>query len=112
MGSDDELGGINYVLIYIFNTANKPSYIRFQIVISLIMIIPGDIASLVDFFSFSAWLFYGVTVTCLLIFRFTKKDVERPIKVPTQQSKAHSLKMPIDWLKNMLQIEQFVLLLI
>ncbi|XP_052715931.1 b(0,+)-type amino acid transporter 1-like [Crassostrea angulata] len=58
-----------------------PSII-FTIVISLIMIIPGDISSLVDFFSFSAWLFYGVTVSCLIIFRFTKKDVERPIKVP------------------------------
>ncbi|XP_061196716.1 b(0,+)-type amino acid transporter 1-like [Saccostrea echinata] len=58
-----------------------PSII-FTIVISLFMVIPGDIGSLVDFLSFTTWLVYGMTVSCLVIFRFTKKHVERPFKVP------------------------------
>lgn len=46
------------------------------------MVIPGNIGSLIDFFSFTAWLFYGGTVATLLVFRYTKKDAKRPIKIP------------------------------
>ncbi|XP_062591122.1 b(0,+)-type amino acid transporter 1-like [Saccostrea cucullata] len=56
--------------------------IVFTIVISLFMVIPGDIGSLVDFLGFTTWLVYAMTVACLLIFRYTKKHVERPFKVP------------------------------
>ncbi|XP_042523773.1 B(0,+)-type amino acid transporter 1 [Dipodomys spectabilis] len=51
-------------------------------IIATIYIIPGDINSLVNYFSFASWLFYGGTVLGLIVMRFTKKDLERPIKVP------------------------------
>lgn len=51
-------------------------------IIATIYIIPGDINSLVNYFSFAAWLFYGMTVLGLIVMRFTRKDLERPIKVP------------------------------
>lgn len=54
----------------------------FTAVIAVCMVIPGNIGSLIDFFSFTAWLFYGGTVATLLVFRYTKKDAKRPIKIP------------------------------
>ncbi|VTJ62934.1 Hypothetical predicted protein [Marmota monax] len=56
--------------------------IIFYGIIATIYIIPGDINSLVNYFSFAAWLFYGLTILGLIVMRFTKKDLERPIKVP------------------------------
>ncbi|XP_040832608.1 b(0,+)-type amino acid transporter 1 [Ochotona curzoniae] len=56
--------------------------IIFYGIIATIYIIPGDINSLVNYFSFAAWLFYGMTVLGLIVMRFTKKELERPIKVP------------------------------
>ncbi|XP_046549202.1 b(0,+)-type amino acid transporter 1-like [Haliotis rubra] len=54
----------------------------FTIFISLLMIIPGDIGSLIDFFSFTAWAFYGMTFLSLIVLRFRMKDAPRPYKVP------------------------------
>ncbi|XP_071092211.1 b(0,+)-type amino acid transporter 1-like [Haliotis cracherodii] len=54
----------------------------FTIFISLLMIIPGDIGSLIDFFSFTAWMFYGMTFLSLIVLRFRMKDAPRPYKVP------------------------------
>ncbi|MEJ1289011.1 solute carrier family 7 (cationic amino acid transporter y+ system) member 9 [Cricetulus griseus] len=51
-------------------------------IIATIYIIPGDINSLVNYFSFASWMFYGMTVLGLIVMRFTRKDLERPIKVP------------------------------
>ncbi|XP_037676276.1 B(0,+)-type amino acid transporter 1 isoform X2 [Choloepus didactylus] len=51
-------------------------------IIATIYIIPGDINSLVNYFSFAAWLFYGLTILGLIVMRFTRKELERPIKVP------------------------------
>ena len=45
------------------------------------MIIPGDIASLIDFFSFTAWIFYGAAMLALIVMRFTRKNAHRPYKV-------------------------------
>ena len=45
------------------------------------MIIPGDISSLIDFFSFAVWMFYGATMAALLVLRYTMRDAERPYKV-------------------------------
>ncbi|KAK7114785.1 b(0,+)-type amino acid transporter 1-like [Littorina saxatilis] len=60
-----------------------PSMI-FTIFLSLLMIIPGDIAGLIDFFSFTAWLFYGLTFASLILFRYRTKwrHAERAYKVP------------------------------
>ncbi|KAG5200633.1 hypothetical protein R6Z07F_013103 [Ovis aries] len=56
--------------------------IMFHSMIAIIYIIPGDINSLVNYFSFAAWLFYGLTITGLIVMRFTRKELKRPIKVP------------------------------
>uniref|UniRef100_F6RU80 Solute carrier family 7 member 9 n=2 Tax=Bos taurus TaxID=9913 RepID=F6RU80_BOVIN len=56
--------------------------IMFHGMIAIIYIIPGDINSLVNYFSFAAWLFYGLTITGLIVMRFTRKELKRPIKVP------------------------------
>lgn len=53
----------------------------FQAMIALIMIIPGNIGSLIDFFSFTAWIFYGGAMLALIVMRWTQKDTPRPYKV-------------------------------
>ncbi|KAL4235159.1 b(0 +)-type amino acid transporter 1 [Mactra antiquata] len=50
-------------------------------VIAVLMVIPADIGSLIDFFSFAAWLFYGMAVSCVLVLRIRRPDAHRPIKV-------------------------------
>ncbi|XP_032796404.2 b(0,+)-type amino acid transporter 1 [Daphnia magna] len=50
--------------------------------LATLMIIPGDIASLIDFFGFTISLFYCAAMVALIVMRFTKKDEHRPIKVP------------------------------
>lgn len=45
------------------------------------MIIPGDIATLIDFFGFAISIFYCAAMVALIVMRFTKKDEHRPIKV-------------------------------
>ncbi|XP_071957373.1 b(0,+)-type amino acid transporter 1-like isoform X2 [Antedon mediterranea] len=54
----------------------------FTSLVAIIMLIPGDFESLVNYFSFSAWLFYGGTVSALLVLRYREPDIYRPIKVP------------------------------
>ena len=67
----------------------------FQAFLSLLMIIPGDIGTLIDFFSFTAWLFYGLTFVAVIVFRFRTKwrHVKRVYKVkdlnePVNESKS------------------------
>jgi amino acid transporter len=45
------------------------------------MVTSGTIDSLIDFFSFTAWIFYGGAMLALLVMRKTKKDAPRPYKV-------------------------------
>ncbi|XP_035226332.1 b(0,+)-type amino acid transporter 1-like [Stegodyphus dumicola] len=54
----------------------------FNGLIVLLMIAAGNIGSLIDFFSFVAWMFYGGTVLTVIVMRFTEKDLPRPYKVP------------------------------
>ncbi|MGH0115808.1 UNVERIFIED_CONTAM: hypothetical protein FKN15_046993 [Acipenser sinensis] len=51
-------------------------------ILSIIYIIPADINTLINYFSFAGWGFYGATVLALIVMRFTRKDLERPVKVP------------------------------
>lgn len=46
------------------------------------MVASGTINSLIDFFSFTAWIFYGSAMLALLVMRYTRPDVPRPYKVP------------------------------
>ena len=45
------------------------------------MVIPGDIGTLIDFFGFTASIFYSAAMVALIVMRFTKKNEHRPIKV-------------------------------
>ncbi|XP_068136308.1 b(0,+)-type amino acid transporter 1-like [Hyperolius riggenbachi] len=54
----------------------------FTSAIALIMIIPADFSSIVNFFSFTAWLFYGITISGLIYMKIKQPDIPRPYKVP------------------------------
>ncbi|XP_025115269.1 b(0,+)-type amino acid transporter 1-like isoform X1 [Pomacea canaliculata] len=68
--------------VQINNFTPLPSVI-FSTIVTILMIIPGNIFSLIDFFSFTAWLFYGATMACVLILRHTRPHEPRPYRVPT-----------------------------
>lgn len=51
-------------------------------VIASAMVLMGEIFQLIDFFSFTAWFFYGLTMFSLIVMRVTQKDRPRPYKVP------------------------------
>ncbi|RDD44098.1 b(0,+)-type amino acid transporter 1 [Trichoplax sp. H2] len=55
--------------------------IIFQAFISIILLIPNDFNSLINYFSFSAWLFYGTTFVSLIVLRRRMPDADRPFKV-------------------------------
>ncbi|XP_024123366.1 b(0,+)-type amino acid transporter 1 [Oryzias melastigma] len=54
----------------------------FTTVISLVVLIPGDFQSIVNFCSFTAWFFYGITLGGLIYLKIKKKDLPRPYSVP------------------------------
>ncbi|GBM49751.1 b(0,+)-type amino acid transporter 1 [Araneus ventricosus] len=58
-----------------------PALIFNGLIIS-IMICAGNIAGLIDLFSFVAWMFYGGSMVSVIVLRFTEKDLPRPYKVP------------------------------
>lgn len=45
------------------------------------MVSYGTIDSLIDFFSFTAWIFYGGAMLALIVMRYTKPNYPRPYKV-------------------------------
>ncbi|CAK8694550.1 unnamed protein product [Clavelina lepadiformis] len=51
-------------------------------ILACLMIIPNDFDTLLDYFSFSMWLFHGSTCAALLYFRYKRPDQPRPVKVP------------------------------
>ncbi|XP_041668555.1 b(0,+)-type amino acid transporter 1 isoform X2 [Cheilinus undulatus] len=54
----------------------------FTTIISLIVLIPGDFQSIVNFFSFTAWFFYAITLSGLIYLKIKKPELPRPYKVP------------------------------
>ncbi|XP_072374201.1 b(0,+)-type amino acid transporter 1 [Scyliorhinus torazame] len=54
----------------------------FNGILAIIYIIPADINTLISFFSFASWIFYGLTTLSLIVMRFTRKELKRPVKVP------------------------------
>lgn len=54
----------------------------FHSLIAVAMVISGTIDSLIDFFSFTAWIFYGGSMLALIVMRYTKPNAPRPYKVP------------------------------
>ncbi|KAI2807169.1 b(0,+)-type amino acid transporter 1, partial [Blomia tropicalis] len=72
------------VLSYVDMRRYTPSpALVFNAFLSIILVIPGNIESLIDFFSFAAWMFYGVTMLSLVVLRYRSpyKDKHRPYKV-------------------------------
>ncbi|OWA52069.1 b(0,+)-type amino acid transporter 1 [Hypsibius exemplaris] len=53
-----------------------------QGIIALAMIAAGNISSLIDVFSFTAWIFYGLAFASVLIMRRTKRNLVRSYTVP------------------------------
>lgn len=49
--------------------------------IAAAMVLYGTIDSLIDFFSFTAWIFYGGAMVALIVMRYTKPNYPRPYKV-------------------------------
>ena len=81
---------ISFKKILNFSFQHKPSLILTKIslsysqtIVSVLMLIPeaSSFTTLVDFFSFAAWLFYGATFAALLWLRRTQANVARPYKV-------------------------------
>merc|ERR1719423_367282 len=71
------------VLSYVHVKKKTPSMaLIFNAAIALLMVIPSDIGSLIDFFSFTAWIFYGGAMLALLVLRRTRPKAPRPYKVP------------------------------
>ncbi|XP_065081751.1 b(0,+)-type amino acid transporter 1 isoform X3 [Ochlerotatus camptorhynchus] len=54
----------------------------FHSLIAGAMVMYGTIDSLIDFFSFTAWIFYGGAMLALIVMRYTKPNYPRPYKVP------------------------------
>ncbi|KAM9493393.1 b(0,+)-type amino acid transporter 1 [Clarias gariepinus] len=54
----------------------------FNALLSICYVIPADINTLINYFSFAQWAFYGLTALSLIVMRFTKKELHRPVKVP------------------------------
>ena len=55
----------------------------FQCVIAWIMLIPesSNFSTLVNYFNFAAWTFYGATIAALLWLRIKEPNLKRPYKV-------------------------------
>ena len=64
------------------NKKTPSTALYFLTFLSCVYVIPGDFSALLNYFSFAAWLFYGLTVFGVILMRFTQPDAERPIKVP------------------------------
>ncbi|XP_017281590.1 b(0,+)-type amino acid transporter 1 isoform X2 [Kryptolebias marmoratus] len=54
----------------------------FTTIVSLIVLIPGDFQSIVNFFSFTAWIFYAITLSGLIYLKIKKPELPRPYSVP------------------------------
>ncbi|XP_039931170.1 B(0,+)-type amino acid transporter 1 isoform X3 [Hirundo rustica] len=76
-------GHVLEILSYISVKRLTPApAIIFYGAIAIIYIIPGDIDTLINYFSFAVWIFYGLTVLALIVMRFTRKELRRPIRIP------------------------------
>ncbi|XP_020378488.1 LOW QUALITY PROTEIN: b(0,+)-type amino acid transporter 1 [Rhincodon typus] len=54
----------------------------FTALIALIMLIPGDFGSIVNYFSFTAWMFYSLTFAALINMKIKRPHLHQPFKVP------------------------------
>ncbi|KXJ20185.1 b(0,+)-type amino acid transporter 1 [Exaiptasia diaphana] len=57
--------------------------VSFPSCIAILLLIPSNLESLISCFSFAAWLFYGGTISSLLVLRYKLPNKHRPYKVWT-----------------------------
>ena len=57
--------------------------VLFHAVVALGMVLSGSIEGLIDFFSFTVWIFYGMSMVALLVLRYKEPQLPRPYKVGT-----------------------------
>uniref|UniRef100_A0A3P8WI85 b(0,+)-type amino acid transporter 1 n=1 Tax=Cynoglossus semilaevis TaxID=244447 RepID=A0A3P8WI85_CYNSE len=67
-------------MAHIHRLTPSPALI-FTTIVSLVVLIPGDFQTIVNFF-FTAWIFYGITLAGLLYLKIKKPELPRPYKVP------------------------------
>ncbi|XP_043937820.1 B(0,+)-type amino acid transporter 1 [Protopterus annectens] len=76
-------GHLVKILSYLSAKRYTPSpAIIFNGILSIIYIIPADINTLINYFSFAVWISYGAATLSLIVMRFTRKDLKRPVKIP------------------------------
>lgn len=68
-------------MAHIHRLTPSPALI-FTTAVSLVVLIPGDFQSIVNFFSFTAWFFYAITLSGLLYLKIRKPQLPRPYSVP------------------------------
>jgi len=56
--------------------------ILFNTVIAILVLFPNDFGTLVNYFSFSMWIFHGASAASLLVLRVTQPNRHRPYRVP------------------------------
>ncbi|XP_006835370.1 PREDICTED: B(0,+)-type amino acid transporter 1-like [Chrysochloris asiatica] len=69
-------------MVHVHHFTPAPA-LMFTAAVALILIIPGNFSTIVNFLSLIAWLTYGTTISCLLYLRMKDKNLPRPYKVPT-----------------------------
>ncbi|KAL4234944.1 b(0 +)-type amino acid transporter 1 [Mactra antiquata] len=56
--------------------------IMFTVIMAICIVLPGDLGALIDFYGFSVWVWYCITIFSLLVLRRTEPNLHRPYKVP------------------------------
>lgn len=72
------------ILAFIHVSKYTPSpALIFNAILSIAYVIPGNVNSLIGFFSFTAWIFYGLTMLALIKLRYQEpwRDKHRPYRV-------------------------------
>ena len=52
-----------------------------QSALSIVFVFSGDVGTLIDFFSFAIWTFYGLTFLSTIVLRWRRPHMERPFRV-------------------------------
>ncbi|XP_077700136.1 b(0,+)-type amino acid transporter 1-like isoform X3 [Canis aureus] len=69
-------------MVHVHRLTPTPA-LMFTAAVALVLVIPGNFSTIVNFLSFLGWITYGTTISCLLYLRMKKKNLPRPYKVPT-----------------------------
>jgi len=71
------------VLSYIHVKKMTPApAVLFHAIVALGMVLYGSIEGLIDFFSFTVWMFYGGSMLALIVLRYREPKIPRPYKCP------------------------------